>query len=350
MMRWAFAVLAVLGVLGSTPAGAVSLLVEGTASKQVTSLSVMGELELWKDRTFLTACVGSTRSVPLTVTEGADRETVSLPRSTQLCLGLDHGFNEHWRVSLMASGAPRVTSQVQVLSQPFSLVYRAQTASAGVSLGVSYDSAAFLDEVQWGVDLGVAVNGYNVSHSWITAFRTFPVPATLASLRPTAGVLVMLGDTELQLRGAYTVYTKDPLTTGAVTEEELARVGAVVARYVTRAQIFGLNLDYGAYLQTTAMRVMAIDAISGLATAPVQLELRPVVQHRFTSWLRGQVGYTFDKYVPGAGLAHVASTRWTVTFNDHLQSWVAGSAQLDMPVGVPPQVYGILTLGVEVSF
>jgi hypothetical protein len=74
------------------------------------------------------------------------------------------------------------------------------------------------------------------------------------------------------------------------------------------------------------------------------------VQYRFTSWLRGQVGYTFDRYVPGAGLAHVLSTRWTFTFSDHFQSWVAAAAQRDVPVAVPPQLYGLLTLGVEVSF
>jgi len=346
-MRWTFAVLA---VLGSTPVGAVSLLVEGTASQQVTSLSVMAELELVKDRTFLTGCVGSTRSVPVAVTSGADPETVSLPRSTQLCLGLDQGFGDHWRVALMASGAPKVTSQVQVLDRPFSLVYRSATASAGASLGVSYDSAGLLDDVQWGVDLGVAANGFNLSHSWITAFRTYTVPATLGSLRPSAGVVVMLGDTELQLRASYTVYSKDPLTAGAVTDAEVAKVGSVVQRFVTGAQLFGLNVDFGAYLQQTETRLMALDALSGLATAPVQFELRPAVQHRFTSWLKGQVGYTYDRYVPGAGYAHVASTRWTFTFGEHFQSWVAASAQWDVPADVPPQLYGILTLGVEVSF
>jgi hypothetical protein len=329
----------------------VSLLVEGTGAKQFTSFSVMGEFELVKDRTFLTGCIGSTRSAPVELTTGTDVDaaTVSIPRSNQGCLGLDHGFDDHWRVSVMASLSPRVSSQVQVLAQPFSLVYRSQTAGAGASLGVSYDSAS-LEDVQWAVDLGVSANGFNLSHQWITALRTINVPATLGTLRPSVGVLVALGDTELQLRASYTFYSQDPLEAGAVSEAELDKINEIVRRYVTRTQLFGLNRDYGAYLQQTGVRLMAMDAISGLASAPVQLELRPSVQHRFTSWLRGQVGYTFDRYVPGAGYAHVASTKWTVTFWEHVQTWVAASAQLDVPGSVPSQLYGILTLGVEVSF
>lgn len=349
-MRWALAVLAVFGLLGSTPAGAVSLLVEGTASQQVTSLSVMGELELIKDRTFLTACVGSSRSEPLAITSTADPQTVSLPRTTQLCLGLDHGLTDHWRVSLMGSASPRVTSQVQVFSRPYSLVYRSQTGSAGATVGVSYDSASPLDDVQWGVDLGVALNGYSLSHQWISAFQTVRYPSTLGSLRPTAGVLLALGDTEIQLRGSYTLYSKDPLSVGAVTVEELQSAVKATAPAGTLLRLASLNLDFSSFLQLAGTRLMAMDAVSGLATAPVQLELRPAVQRRFTSWLRGQVGYTYDRYVPGAGYAHVGSTKWTITFNDHFQSWVAAAAQWDVPEGVPPQVYGILTLGVEVSF
>jgi len=349
-MRPAHAVLAVFGVLGSTPAGAVSLLVEGTASKQVTSLSVMGELELIKDRTFLTGCVGSTRTEPLAITTGADPETVSLPRSTQLCLGLDHGFNDHWRVSLMASASPRVTSQLQVLARP-SVVYRSQTGSAGGQLGVSYESAGLLDDVQWGLDFGIAGTGYDLSHQWISAFRTVRYPAMLASLRPSAGVVLMLGDTELQLRGSYTAWSKDPLTAGVLTVEEVqGALKQVLPDATLLGKLLALNLDFSSFLQFAGTRLMAMDAISGLATAPVRFELRPAVQRRFTSWLRGQVGYTYDLYVPGAGHAHVASTRWTVSVGDHFQTWVAAAAQWDVPADVPPALYGILTLGVEVSF
>jgi hypothetical protein len=344
-MRWA---LALLAVLGSTPAGAVSLLLEGSAARQFTSVSLMGEVELVKDRTFLTGCFGSTRSAPVEITAGVDQAAVNIPRSTQGCLGLDHGFDDHWRVSVMASLSPKVISQVEVVARP-SVVYRSETANAGASLGVSYDSAG-LEDVQWGVDLGLSANRYTLSHEWITAIRTFPVPATLSTLRPSAGVLVALGDVELQLRASYTFYSQDPLMAGAVTEEELGRVADFVQRLVTASQLFGVNVDYGARLQQAGTRVMAIDAISGLATAPVKFELRPSVQYRFTGWLRGQVGYTYDRYVPGAGYAHVASTKWTLSFWEHLQTWAAASVQLDVPGSAPSQIFGILTLGVEVSF
>ena len=54
--------------------------------------------------------------------------------------------------------------------------------------------------------------------------------------------------------------------------------------------------------------------------------------------------------MPGAGYAHVASTKWTLSFWDHVQSWVAVAAQLDVPGSAASQLYGILTLGVDVSF
>jgi hypothetical protein len=124
----------------------------------------------------------------------------------------------------------------------------------------------------------------------------------------------------------------------------------VVQRLVDVQQYYGLNRDYGAFLQQATNRLMAADALSGLSTAPIWFELRPSMEQRFSRWLKGQVSYTYDRYVPGAGQAHVASTRWTVTFSQHVQSWAAVAAQLDMPGSVPAKLYGILTLGVEVSF
>jgi hypothetical protein len=46
----------------------------------------------------------------------------------------------------------------------------------------------------------------------------------------------------------------------------------------------------------------------------------------------------------------VASTKWTLSFWEHLQTWLAASVQYDVPASAPRQVFGILTLGVEVSF
>jgi hypothetical protein len=346
-MRWA---LVLVAALGARPAAAVSLVVEATGAKPFTAVSLLADLELVKDRTFLTACFGSTRSAPLEISgEGTGEDlTVNIPRANQLCLGLDQALNDHWRVSAMASLAPKVSSQIQVLDRP-TLVFRSENASAGASVSVAYDTAS-LDDVQWGVDLGLSANGYSLSHSWITAWRTRRFPSMLGSLRPGLGVVVALGDTQLQLRGSYTFYSADPLQVGAVSAGELLVVDAVVQRYVDVSKYYGLNAEYGSFLQQTANRLMAADALSGLSSAPIWFELRPSVQHRFTRWLRGQVGYTYNQYVPGAGRAHVASTKWTVTFSKHFQSWVAASAQLDVPGTVPAKVYGILTLGVEVSF
>jgi len=344
-MRWVVALVAVLGAL---PAGAVSLVTEVTGARPFTAISLMGELELVKDRTFLTGCFSSMRSAPLEITgPGTDPETIDIPRSNQLCLGLDHGFDDHWRVSVMGSLTPRVTSQVEMLPRP-TLIFRSRSSGAGATLGVAYDSAG-LEEVQWGADLGVAANGYGFSHDWISVLRTIHYQSSLYSLRPSAGVLVAVGDTVVQLRAGYTFYSQDPLTAGAVSDDELARMDAYFQRLMDASKYFGLNEQYASALEASN-RLMATDALSGLATAPVQLELRPTLQHRFARWLKGQVGYTYDRYVPGAGYAHVASTKWTVAFGDHVQTWAAASAQVDVPGTVPPQLYGILTLGVEVTF
>ena len=351
-LRWPVVPVVLLAVLGPWPAAAsVSLLLEATGARQFTAISLMGELELVRDRTFLTACFSSSRSAPLEITgaPGTDPLTISIPRSNQACLGLDHGLTDHWRVSAMASLSPKVTSQVLVLDRP-TLVFRSENGSAGGFLGISYDTANPLDDVQWGADLGLAVNAYSLSHSWITAFRTRRFPSMLGSLRPGAGVVVLVGDTQWQLRGSYTFYSQDPLRAGAVSEDELLAVDAVVQRFVDASQYYGLNAEYGSFLQQTTKRLMAADALSGLSTAPIWFELHPSVEQRFSRWLKGQVGYTYDRYVPGAGQAHVASTKWTVTFSGNVQSWVAAAAQLDVPGSVPPKLYGILTLGVEVSF
>lgn len=342
-MRWAIALLA---VLGSLPArAAVSLVTEVTGAQQFTSLSVLGELELLKDRTFLTACVGSTRSAPLEIA-GAGA-AIDIPRSNQVCLGVDHGLDDHWRVAAMASLSPRVVTEVELLANP-TLVFRSVNASAGASVSVSYDSAG-LEEVQWGADLGLSLSLYNLSHQWRTATRTWDVPATLRTLRPSAGVIWAIGDTQLQLRASYTFYSRDPLQAGAVTERELLVVDEYLHRLIQASQYYGLTEQYASFLQA-ANRLLAADALSGLASAPLWFELRPAVQHRFTGWLKGQVGYAFDRYVADAGHAHVLSTKWTVTFSDHFKTWAAASAQLDVPGTVPPQLYGILTLGGEVTF
>jgi len=340
--RWA---LVLPAVLGAWPAGAVSLVAELTGARPFTSLALMAELELWEDRTFLSGCFASTRSAPLELTGTGD--AIDIPRSNQLCLGLDHGLDNHFRLSASASLAPRAITRVDLLSSPL-LVFRSENASAGVTLGASYDSAG-LEEVQWGVDVGLSLTGYDLSHEWITALRTRRFPAVLGTARPSAGVIWAFGDTQLQLRASYTFYSKDPLVVGAVSDQELLALDEILRRLIQASQIYGLNEQYAAFLGA-ANRLMAADAVSGLASAPVWFEVRPSVQHRFAGWLRGQLGYSFDRYVPTQGYAHLLSTRWTVIFSDHVRTWVAAAAQLDVPGSMRPKLQGILTFGVEVTF
>src|SRR5262245_30314006 len=125
-MRWAFVLLA---VLGSRPAGAVSLVTEVTAARPFTAISLMGELKLDKDRTFLTGCFSSMRSAPLSL-EGTDAQ-IHIPRSNQICLGVDHGLDDHWRGAVMASFTPRVRTQLVLIPQPNALLFRADTGSGG---------------------------------------------------------------------------------------------------------------------------------------------------------------------------------------------------------------------------
>src|SRR5688572_7374965 len=83
-------------------AAAVSLVAEVTASRTYTELSLLSEFELAQDRTYLTLCYGTTRTAALEI-QGVDRP-VDVPRTHQLCAGLDHGLDDHFRLNAFVSG------------------------------------------------------------------------------------------------------------------------------------------------------------------------------------------------------------------------------------------------------
>lgn len=329
-------------------AAAVSLVAEVTASRTYTALSLLSELELAQDRTYLTLCYGTTRTAALEI-QGVDRP-VDVPRTHQLCAGLDHALDDHFRLNAFVSGSPKITNHVELLGPPNTLYFRSQSSSLGASAGLSYDSAG-LSDVEFGLDGALSVTGYSLPHMWVTAERTIRVPGGLVAIRPSLGVMLLLGSgTELSLRGTYVHYLgDDPLTAGRVSEEELSWLSTAFSRGLAYAQFYGLSELVATFIQAHGKLLMA-DALSGLASAPVRLEVRPSIQHRFTSWLRGQLGYTYDRYVPTQGASHLLSTRWTFSPGDAWSLWVAVAVQWDLPEGYPGMTSGLLTLGAEVTF
>jgi hypothetical protein len=338
-------VLWVLALVGALPAGAVSLVTEVTAARPFTGLSLLAEFEVVKDRTFVSACFGSTRSAPLDTGSGAP---IDIPRSNQLCLGADHGLNDHWRISGMVSLSPKVKSHIELLPDPSPFYFRAETSSAGLSAGIAYDTGPFVD-VEWGVDFSVSATGYTLAHEWVNADGTKRFATPLGAIRPSAGVLWILGDTELSLRGSYTFYLGDPLTAGRVTSDEISAMAQYYQRSLAAREYYDLNQQQATFLEG-ANRLMQTDAISGLSSAPVWFGIRPSVQHRFAPWFSGQLSYAYDRYVPTQGDTHVLSVKGTATFSEMWRGWAALSAQVDRPVRLPPVTYGILTVGAEVTF
>lgn len=328
-------------------APAVTLVTELTASRTYTAFSVLSEFELSKDRTFLTLCYGTTRTAPLEI-EGLDRP-VDVPRTHQLCAGLDHALDEHFRLNGFLSGSPRVTNHVELLGPPNTLYFRSQSSSVGASAGLSYDSAGFSD-LEFGLDASLSINAYSLPHWWVTAERTIRIPGGLVAIQPSLGAVLLLGpDTELSLRGTYFHYLGDPLTAGRVSQQELDALSAAFSRGLALAQFYGLSELMATFMRAHGKLLMA-DALSGLASAPVKLELRPSIQRRFTSWLRGQLSYTYDRYVPTQGAAHLLSTRWTFSLGEAWRLWAAVALQWDLPEGYTGRTSGLLTLGAEVTF
>jgi hypothetical protein len=82
----------------------------------------------------------------------------------------------------------------------------------------------------------------------------------------------------------------------------------------------------------------------------VRFDVKPSVTWRINSTVRGQLSYAFAQYVPGQGVGHVVSTRWTVRLGEPFRLWASVALQVDVLPEATPLRTGLGSLGAEYSF
>lgn len=307
-----------------------SLSLEGTLGKGFLGASVFGDFELVKETTFLSVCYNGARS------EG-------FALSHQFCAGVEQQLSPHWLgLGLVGIGLPS-TNSVELSDR---IVFRSINSSLQGSLAAAYDSAGFGD-LEYGFDLGLGATSYRMVRELSVDGRAKRSPANLTSLRPTVGgALVAWLDTELGLRASYFLYTSNPLTAGRFTEAELRLIENKLAALAAAELLDRRPRD----LSQLAAKLGEVDALTGFPSAPLQWELRPSLTHRFNRFVRGQISYTWDRYVPTQGNAHVFATRWTFRVAEPVRLALALAIQVDLPEESPPDTSGLTTAGVEYTF
>jgi hypothetical protein len=343
--------LCLLVALGTLPAHAATLIAELSASKEARAWTLLGDVELRENSTFLTFGYSGLRSETGTAT------------SHQLSLGVDQALSDHWLLSgSLLVGLPKAT--LTPLSREFprlglpALVARTAYGSQGLALSAGYDSGG-LSDVEYGLDLGLGLTRYPMRRALITR-RTGEEPQILYQrqerlgvLRPSLGARLMLGaHWELGLRGGLYLYSEDPLSAGQFSAEEQQALADRYAQVAEDRQLEGefverLYRDLGT---TVASRLAEVNAVTGLPSAPVRFDVKPSVTWRINSTVRGQLAYSFARYVPGQGVGHVLSTRWTFRLGEPVRLWASVALQVDVLPEDTPLSTGLGSLGAEYSF
>lgn len=336
--------------LAARPAQALTLSTELGASKDYRALTLLGDVELRENTTFLTFGYSGVRPGPDTAL------------THQLSLGVDHALSDHWMLSgSVAAGLPKNTftplaREFPRLGLP-SLGARTSYNSQGLALSVGYDSAG-LSDVEYGLDAGLGLTRYPLRRALIAketgqeARIVFHQEETLGVLRPSLGGRLLLGSWELGLRGGLYLYSDDPLSTGQFSEEEQQALAARYAqvgedRRFQRLFVEKLYRDLGT---AVASRLSDANFSAGLPSAPARFDVRPSVTYRFNATVRGQLSYAFTQYVPGQGLSHLLATRWTVRLGEPVRLWASVALQADMPEEAGTVSTGLATLGAEYTF
>jgi hypothetical protein len=337
-----------LAPLSARAAG--SVMAEASAGGRQRTWTLLGDVELRKDETFLT--LGYT---------GARLQS-DTALSHQLSAGVDHALTEHWLLSgLLNVGLPKTSVTPVAPARPLldlpGLSARTGYHSEGAQLAAAYDSAGFSD-VEYGFDVGLGLTRYGLRREVLTREdgrnqSLFHQEDPLFLVRPSVGARLMLfEDWELGLRGGLYLYSGDPLSAGQFTQEELAEV---LRRYANTAEGRGaLTEFFRRRLKELAVdlsgRMLGVNALTGFPSAPALFEFKPSVTYHFSARVRGQLSYAFTRYVPGQGSSHVVGTRWTWKPAKAFRLWAALALQSDRPEGEPPVRSGLLTVGTEYTF
>ncbi|HZI14043.1 MAG TPA: hypothetical protein VE153_26995 [Myxococcus sp.] len=337
----------------------VTATLEVNAGRDFRALSLLGDVELRDDATFL--ALGYT----------AARTGEDTAPTHQLLLGVDHAAGDHWLLSAMANvGLPKSTLVPLAPERPLlrlpAVDARTGYSSQGLLLSAAFDSGGFSDS-EYGFDAGLSLTRYALHRELRVTSRTdttvrYARDERLWVARPSAGARLLLGlQWELGLRAGFSLYSGDPLTAGQFTDAEVSELAqrfenAVEARLALRGLRTRIQRDLGSAL---TRRMSDVNATSGITTAPVRFDLKPSLTWRLSSRLRGQLSYAFTRYVSGQGFSQVLATRWTLRLGEARvwgavalqQDHLGDAAQVPEDGGQPSPVRsGLVTLGGEYTF
>ncbi len=345
---------ALLLVLTAVPARANAVSLELSTSRDTRAWSLLGDVTLKQDETFLTLGYTGARPEPGTAA------------NHQLSVGVDHAPSLHWILSALATvGLPKTSTVELSRERPLlklpGLTARTGYRSLGLALAAGYDSAG-LSDVEYGLDAGLTLTRYSLRRQMLArqggqTDTLFAREDPLVLARPSLGGRLMLGTHwELGLRGGLWLYSEDPLSTGQFTEAEQAEAlrryaGETEGRALLRRLLARQQRDLGTAL-------LEANAVTGFPAAPGRFDLKPSVTYRFSAALRGQLSYGFTRYVPGQGVAHVLTTRWTVRLGEPVRLWGSLALQSDVLEDGPDEGAGegttvrtgLFSLGGEYTF
>ncbi|HEX8436781.1 hypothetical protein [Archangium sp.] len=337
-------------LLAPLSARAGSVMAEASVGGSQRTWTLLGDVELRQDETFLT----------LGYTGARTQSDTAL--SHQLSAGVDHALGEHWLLSgLLNVGLPKTSLTPVAPERPLlglpALSTRTGYHSVGAQLAAAYDSGGFSD-VEYGFDVGLGLTRYGLRREVLARQDArneslFRQDDPLLLVRPSVGArLRLFEDWELGLRGGLYLYSGDPLSAGQFTQAELAEV---LRRYASAAEGRRLQTDFfrrrvRELSVDLAGRMLGVNALTGFPSAPARFDVKPSVTYHFSARVRGQLSYAFTRYVPGQGTSHVLGTRWTWKPAKAFRLWAALALQSDHPEGEAPVRSGLVTLGTEYTF
>jgi hypothetical protein len=332
-----------------------SLSLELSGGNRTLAGSLIGDWGVSPERLYLLGSYGVVRQAGVPGMNGVP----PLPASPThvIGLGLDWTPSVHWMLSTTMSLSPKATDSTVLNPQSLLLPdveVSASRRSLSAMLAVLYQSAGF-DPLEWSLD-ATASGGLNTFDSTVRIGRQAPVTETtqLWVFKPSLGLtLSLFTDTDLAVRGTYSLYSGDPTTAGRFRVPEGCTFmgepcGERLGRFTELTQLTSAALT----------RLDQVDALSGYASAPSWVEGRFSVLHRLSPRVSGQLSYTFVRYVPLQGYAHAVGTRWSFKLRGWMRLWFSVSVQYNEPVDRPsqrtsaddlPYWSGVGTLGGELS-
>ncbi len=274
--------------------------------------------------------------------------------------GADWSIGRHLTLSALLSGSPRATDTV-VLNPSAPALLKVSIAtfrsSFGGSLMAAWNSAG-MSKVEWVLDAGGSVTANRIGRDLHLGLQTNrEVEDPLVSARALLGLtLTFLDSTDVSLRGGLTAYSSDPLQAGKFDPGQREAIAKVVTANAGRftTDVEALARAAGQF----SSQLGRVDALSGYASAPVWVEAKVLLVHRFGARWSAQLGWTFDRYVPTAGHANILSSKVAVKLGGAWRLWAGGAIQFDEPLDQPsqrtasdpqPSISGLATLGAELT-